>query len=339
MSISERYSRQVRFFGIGEAGQKKLLQAKTAIIGMGALGTVIANNLIRSGVGYVKIIDRDFIEKSNLQRQVLYNEDDIKKGLPKAVAAAEHLKRVNSEVTIEPVVADVNAGNITNLIKDVDLIIDGSDNFEVRFLINDASIKQNIPWIYGGALGSYGVTMNIIPGKTPCFRCLVDKMPSAGAHDTCSTAGVLNMITGIIANYESVEALKILLDSSSIRTGVLFIDIWDNVIETFEIKNNLKCKACVERDYEFLNRKFSSYASSLCGQNAIQIIPAAEGNLDFKVIYDKLKKAGDVTCSKFFLSFKKGDVEFTLFSDGRAIIKNVTEERAARAVYAEYIGM
>ena len=235
MSISERYSRQVRFSGIGEEGQKKISQARVAVIGMGALGTVIANNLVRSGVGYIRLVDRDFIEISNLQRQVLYDENDIKQGLPKAIAAAQHLKKVNSDVIIDSVVVDVNAGNISKLIKDVDLVMDGSDNFEVRFLINDASIKHSVPWIYGGALGSYGMTMNIIPGKTPCFRCLIDKMPTAGAHDTCSTAGVINMITGIVANYQSVEALKILINSLTIRQEVLFIDIWNNTIETFKI--------------------------------------------------------------------------------------------------------
>ncbi|KUO52679.1 MAG: thiamine biosynthesis protein ThiF [Desulfitibacter sp. BRH_c19] len=339
MSISERYSRQVRFSGIGEEGQKKISQARVAVIGMGALGTVIANNLVRSGVGYIRLVDRDFIEISNLQRQVLYDENDIKQGLPKAIAAAQHLKKVNSDVIIDSVVVDVNAGNISKLIKDVDLVMDGSDNFEVRFLINDASIKHSVPWIYGGALGSYGMTMNIIPGKTPCFRCLIDKMPTAGAHDTCSTAGVINMITGIVANYQSVEALKILINSLTIRQEVLFIDIWNNTIETFKINKNGECKACVDKEFEFLSRKFSSYASSLCGQNSIQIVPAIEGKLDFKTFYDKLKKVGDVTFNKFFLSFKKGEIEFTLFSDGRAIIKNVTEEKAARAIYSEYIGM
>ena len=195
MGLLERYSKQILFTGIGEEGQRRLAEARVAVIGLGALGTVIANNLARAGVGYLRLIDRDFVDTSNLQRQTLFTESDVSEHIPKAVAAVEHLKKVNSEIDLEAVVCDVNPSNIGQLIKDVDLVMDGTDNYETRFLINDACVQSAIPWIYGGVIGSYGITMNIIPGETACFRCLINKLPAPGSQPTCSTVGVLNMIT------------------------------------------------------------------------------------------------------------------------------------------------
>ena len=261
MEILERYSKQILFTGIGEEGQRRLAESRVAVIGMGALGTVIANNLARAGVGYLRLIDRDFVETSNLQRQTLFNEVDVFEHIPKAVAAVEHLKKVNSEIILEPVVCDVNPSNIHQLIKDVDLVLDGTDNYETRFLINDACLQSATPWIYGGVIGSYGITMNIIPGKTPCFRCLINKMPAPGSQPTCSTVGVLNMITGIISGYQTAEAVKYLVKSPDLRKSVLVVDVWENICENVAIKKNMDCKACVHGEYEFLQNKLGSYTT------------------------------------------------------------------------------
>ncbi|HVJ48787.1 ThiF family adenylyltransferase [Desulfitobacterium sp.] len=338
MDIAERYSRQVLFSGIGKEGQKRLAEARVAVIGVGALGTVIANNLCRAGVGLLRLIDRDFVEISNLQRQTLFTEADVSEHIPKAVAAVEHLKKINSEITLEPVVKDVNPSNVEQLIGDVDLVLDGTDNFEIRLLINDACVKLGIPWIYGGAIGSYGITMNIIPGETPCLRCLLKEIPAPGTQPTCSTAGVLNMITGIIGNYETVEAVKFLVKSPDLRKDVLFVDIWDNVSEFMTIPKNKDCKACGQGEYEFLNNNVGSYTTSLCGSDSIQIVPQTRSEINFQVMHDKLLQLGEVSYNRFLLRFSYMDINITLFPDGRAIIKGVTDPNVAKSVYSEYIG-
>ncbi len=334
-----RYSRQTVFPPIGVEGQQKLFDARVAIIGVGALGTVIANNLCRSGVGFLRIIDRDYVEWSNLQRQTLYQEQDAAEQLPKAVAAYQHLSKVNSEIVIEPVVDDVNSSNIENLIKDVDLVLDGSDNLEVRFLINEACHKYKIPWIYGGAIGSTGMTMNIIPGEGPCFRCLCPSDSEAGSTETCSTAGVLNMLTGVIASIESAEAIKILIGSPDVRKDVFFIDLWDFSTQVIEIPKDKDCPTCARSHYEYLSQTKGSYSTSLCGRDSIQIVPGSPTNIDFEYISGKLKKVGTVKYNRFMLSFDDGTRSFNLFPDGRAIIKNVKDEFAAKSVYSEYIGL
>jgi adenylyltransferase/sulfurtransferase len=339
MEIPERYSRQILFTGIGGEGQRRLAESRVAVIGMGALGTVIANNLARAGVGYLRLIDRDFVETSNLQRQTLFNEADVFEHIPKAAAAVEHLKKVNSEIILEPVVCDVNPSNIDQLIKDVDLVMDGTDNYETRFLINDACVQSATPWIYGGVIGSYGITMNIIPGETACFRCLIKKMPAPGSQPTCSTVGVLNMITGIISGYQTAEAVKYLVKSPDLRKTVLVVDVWENSCVNVAIEKNLDCKTCVHGEYEFLHHKLGSYTTFLCGSNAIQIVPQTKGEIDFKAMQDKLTRLGEVSYNQFLLRFAYKDISITLFPDGRAIIKGVTDEGEAKSVYSEYIGL
>ncbi len=335
----QRYSRQTVFDGIGAAGQEKLLHSRVAIIGVGATGTVIANNLCRAGVGFLRLIDRDYVELSNLQRQTLFTEKDAAQQTPKAVAASEHLKQVNSEIELEPVVSDVNSSNIEALISDVDLVLDGSDNLEVRYLINEACVKQNKPWIYVGALAGNGMTMNIIPEKTPCLRCLLPQVPQTGTGHTCSTAGVLNGITGIVASIASTEALKILVSSPNVRKSLMTFDIWENWFQEINVERRQACPVCGRHEYELLGRLSGSYTTSLCGRDSVQVVPGKAVSVDFEQLAQRLKKAGTVRYNKFMLQYSDETVEFNLFSDGRAIINRVKDENAAKSVYSEYIGL
>ena len=250
----QRYSRQTMFGGIGIEGQKKLQLSKVAVIGVGATGTVIANNLCWAGVGFIRLIDRDYVELSNLQRQTLYTEEDAENQTPKAAAACEHLRRVNSGIELEPVALDVNSSNIETLISDVDLVLDGTDNLEIRNLINEASVKHGKPWIYAGVLAGTGMTFNIIPGQTPCLRCLSFDTPSVGTGPICRSAGVLNSITGIVASLASSEALKILIGSPNVRKSLLTFDIWENWFKEVEINKKYDCPVCVRHEYALLGR-------------------------------------------------------------------------------------
>ncbi len=333
----DRYSRQVIFPEIGVEGQAKLGRSFAVIIGCGALGTVIASALVRAGVGKVRIIDRDYIEYHNLQRQLLFDEDDIKNNLPKAIAAEKHLKKVNSSIVIEGVIADVNYTNIEKLVQGADVILDGLDNFETRLLINDVSLKLKIPWIYGGAIASSGMTMTIIPNRTPCWRCVVGDDNQRGLGLTCDTAGVINPAPWIIASIQSAEALKILSGSSKINPDLLVIDVWEDSFSHLKIAAKEGCSAC-QRKYEFLEGKFSTNAVSLCGQNAIQILPSNQVNISFVELEQRLKKLGSVTYNDFMMRFKVDSQEILVFMDGRAIIKNTRDEAHAKGLYAKYIG-
>jgi len=335
----QRYSRQTIFGGIGIEGQKKLQLSKVVVIGVGATGTVIANNLCRAGVGFIRLVDRDYVELSNLQRQTLYTEEDADLQMPKAAAACEHLKRVNSEIELEPVAADVNSSNIEKLISDVDLVLDGTDNLEVRYLINEACVKYNKPWIYAGALAGTGMTINIIPGVTPCLHCLSFNAPAAGTGPTCSTAGVLNGITGIVASIASTEALKILIGSPDVRRTLLTFDIWDNWFQEIKIRQKHDCPVCVRHEYELLGRISGSYTTSLCGRDSVQVVPGTAGTVDFDQLAQRLKNVGTVQYNKYMLQFSDGRIEFNLFPDGRAIINKVKDENAAKSIYSEYIGL
>ena len=334
----DRYSRQTLFKGIGEEGQKKLGNSCVVIIGCGALGTIIATSLVRAGVGKVRIIDRDFIEYHNLHRQVLFNEDDIRNGLPKAIAAVRHLKKVNSSVETEGVVSDVNYTNIERLVSGADLILDGLDNLETRFLINDASLKHKIPWVYGGAISSFGMTMSIIPGNPPCFRCL----PSTASHPqavlTCDTAGVISPAPFIIGSLQTAEAMKILVGVEEINRDLIIIDVWKGIFDHIKIVPRRDCPACQGR-YEFLEGQFGLKTTSLCGQNAVQILNSEARSLSLKELAARLKPVvAEVSYNEFMLRFTAGDHEMVVFPDGRAILRNTTNESLARGLYAKYIG-
>jgi adenylyltransferase/sulfurtransferase len=338
----ERYSRQMRFFGIGEAGQRKLLDCHVTLCGCGALGTVLANALVRAGVGHLRLIDRDFIETHNLQRQVLFDENDVAQNLPKAEAAARKLAAINSSVHVEPVVTDIDRTNILELVRDADVILDGTDNFEIRYLINDAAVKLGKPWVYGGSIGSHGQTMTILPGDTPCLRCVFEAAPAPGEAATCETAGVLGPIVNIIASFQATEAFKILTGHADlINRDLVYLDVWENTIRKIKIaklKGTVDCPCCKHRRFEWLEGEQGTHTTSLCGRNAVQVAHRSAGRLNFEEMARQLEPLGAVSYNRFMLRFAADGHEFTVFPDGRAIIKGTSDIDKARTLYAKYIG-
>jgi molybdopterin-synthase adenylyltransferase len=338
----ERYSRQIRFPGLGQEGQRRLLRSRVTLCGCGALGTVLANALVRAGVGYLRVVDRDFVETSNLQRQVLFDERDVSDNLPKAEAGARKLRAINSTVDIEPVVADIDRTNILDLVKDADLILDGTDNFEIRYLINDVAVKLGKPWVYGGVIGSYGQTMTILPGDTPCLRCVFEAAPAPGEAATCDTAGVLGPIVNVIASMQAMEAIKILSGKvEAVNRELVFLDIWENTerrIKIAPLKGKVDCPCCKHRQFEWLEGEHGSQTTSLCGRNAVQVSHRTPGRLDFESMAATLATMGKVSFNRFLLKFDVENYEFTVFPDGRAIIKGTADTERARSLYAKYIG-
>ncbi len=339
----DRYSRQMRFAGIGEKGQRKLLDGRVTLCGCGALGTVLANALVRAGVGHVRIVDRDFIETHNLQRQILFDERDVAENLPKAEAAARKLRMVNSAVSIEPVVTDIDRTNIEALCKDADVILDGTDNFEVRYLINDVAVKLGKPWVYGGSIGSHGQTMTILPGQTPCLRCVFEAAPAPGEAGTCETAGVLGPIVSIVASFQAAEAFKILTAQfDRINRDLIYVDVWENITRRIKIApllGKVDCPCCRRRRFEWLDGEQGSQTTSLCGRNAVQVAHRLPAQLNFEEMARHLREmGGTVSFNRFLLKFDAESYEFTVFPDGRAIIKGTSDLDRARILYARYIG-
>jgi molybdopterin-synthase adenylyltransferase len=340
----ERYSKQILFAGLDEAKQQRLLDSKVLLCGCGALGTVLAETLARAGVGMLRIVDRDFVELSNLQRQVLFDEQDVADRTPKAIAAAHKLTRINSQITIEPIVADIDHTNIVGLTEGVDLILDGSDNFEVRFLINDASLETGIPWIYAGVIGSHGQTMTIFPGKTACLRCLIESVPDPGSTETCDTAGVLGSAVNVISSLEAIDAIKILSGQAELVSPKLtVIDVWDGSFRQMNLaslRENSQCPTCIGGERVWLSGKQGAQTTVLCGRNSVQVSPAKKTKLPFEELAEKLSTAGKVTTNPYLLRLELSDPDFdvTVFRDGRAIIQGTEDAGVARSVYSRYIG-
>jgi molybdopterin-synthase adenylyltransferase len=335
-----RYSRQVLLPQIGAEGQERLLRSRIVVIGVGALGTALASGIVRAGAGYVRIVDRDFIEEHNLQRQTLFDEDDIAAHLPKAIAAANKLRRANHQVTVEPVVADVNPGNIEALISDCDLVLDGGDNFEVRMLVNDATLKHRLPWIYGAAIGMTGMTMPFVPGEGPCFRCMVSELPAPGSTDTCDTVGVLGTVPQVIAALQVTEALKLLTGNhQDLCRDLRIFDLWQGTTERCSLtKGDTPCPACDEGRYEFLEGRHGTTSALLCGRDAVQIKPLGAQAPSFDTLATRLAPLGEVVHNPYLLRLRAEGYEITLFKDGRAIVKGTNDAGVARALYARYIG-
>ena len=337
----ERYVRQIRYAPLGEEGQRRLVRSRALVCGCGALGNVLAATLVRAGVGSVRIVDRDFVETNNLQRQMLFDEEDVARGLPKAIAAAEKLGKANSEVEIEPIVADVNHANIEKLLDGVDVIVDGTDNFETRFLVNDAAVKHDIPWVYGGCLGAEGQTMTILPHQTPCLRCLMQECPPPGTTPTCDVAGILAPIVGVIASIEAVEAIKILSGNrETISRNLTVVELWDNHIRQVDVsslRDQVDCPACKHGQFPWLSGKQGSQTAVLCGRNAVQLTHTGV-SVSLNDLARQLEGVGHVTRNQFLLRLKVDQYELTIFPDGRAIISGTDDVATAKTVYAKYIG-
>ncbi|MCS6818184.1 MAG: ThiF family adenylyltransferase [Blastocatellia bacterium] len=339
----EKYSRQILFREIGEAGQERLLQSRAVIIGCGALGAAQAEMLARAGVGFLRLVDRDFVEESNLHRQIMFEERDAAERLPKAVACARRVERINSDVRTEVIVADVNYKNIERLIADVDVVLDGTDNFETRYLINDACVKHGKPWIYGAAVGSYGLTMTIRPGITPCLRCVFEKIPPPGSSPTCDTAGIILPIILTIASIQVTEALKLLIGRvEKLHEGLIQVDVWETSfhrVSLRKVRESADCPACRHRRFEFLEASVRQSALTLCGRNAVHISSFGDASLDLREIAERLKPLGEVTLKEFLLIFRVNGYELNLFPDGHCIVKGTEDMALARSLYARYIGI
>ena len=338
-SLQERYSRQILFAGIGEEGQKRLLASSAVIVGCGAIGAASASLLVRAGVGRLRIIDRDFVEPSNLQRQTLFDEADARSSLPKAIAAERKLRAVNSSVTVEGVVADLCPPNASELLTGFDLILDGTDNFETRFLLNDFAVQVGKPWIYAAAVASYGITLAICPGVTPCLACLLDSgSPTQGLEETCDTVGVLGPIVNLIASLEVAEALKILAGHQETLHGRLIsCDVWSGRFQSVPVARNPECRACARREFSYLQGEAQPHIT-LCGRDSVQIHERGR-SLDLAALRGKLAPTvSDVRQNEFLLCFRVPPYQMTVFADGRAILKGTKDPSVARSLYARYIG-
>ena len=335
---SGKYSRQVLFDGIGEAGQRKLAEARVAIVGCGALGTAQANSLVRAGVGFVRIVDRDFVEESNLQRQMLFDETDAREAMPKAVAAERKLRGFNSAVEVEGVVADLTPSNAEELLGDVDLILDGTDNFETRRLINDLAVKQKIPWVYGGAVAARGVAVAIVPGETGCLECWLGKESGGGAEDTCDTAGIIGPAVQWVAALQVNEALRLLTGQWRREEARLhYGELWEGRFQAVTVPEpQPDCRVCSKREFDWLEGEAQPQIT-MCGRNSVQIHERSR-TLDLGALQSKLAAHGEVRANPYLLKLSVPPHVLTVFADGRAVISGTTDKAVARSLYARYIG-
>jgi adenylyltransferase/sulfurtransferase len=334
----DRYQRQRLFAPIGDEGQRRLGTARAALIGCGALGCTAAQHLARAGVGSLTIYDRDFLTPDNLQRQTLFDEADLDADLPKAEAAARRLRRINGQISVEGRVLDVGPANVESIVAAADVLIDGTDNFETRLLINDACYAAGKPWIYAGVVGAAGMLMNLLPPRGPCFRCLVQERPAPGTTATCDTDGILNAAAGAVASLQAGEALKILAGRrEALLEGLLTVDLWTNTYRTFRLPPAPDCPTCAHHRYDALKAPPATLATVLCGRQAVQVTPHPPARLDLARAAARLR-GGAVRRNEFLLRYEDGDVRFTLFPDGRAIILGTSDPDRARSVYARFIG-
>ena len=338
---ADRYSRQTRFPPLGPDGQAKLAAARVAVVGCGALGSVVAMTLARAGVGFLRLIDRDIPELSNLPRQVLFDEADVAAGLPKAVAAAGRLATINSEISIEPVVADLSAANAADLLGGCDVIVDGSDNFEARFLVNEVACRRLVPWVHGGAIGAEGRVLAIVPGRTACLRCLIPEPPAAGSLPTFDTAGIIGPAAVVVGAVEAAEAIKLVVGAPEAASNRLLVcDLWSNVWRTVDLAPLVAagCPTCRAADYPWLEGRLGGRPTLLCGRDAVQV-PSAGGGVDLAAVAARLALVGTVVANRWIV---RADVEegiqLAVFADGRAIVTGTREEARARAIVSRYLG-
>jgi adenylyltransferase/sulfurtransferase len=337
---SERYSRQTRFAGVGADGQRKLAAASVAVVGCGALGGAVAVTLARAGVGTLRLVDRDVPELSNLPRQVLFDEADVAAGLPKAVAAARHLARINSAGRYEPVVVDLAAANVAEVLGGVDLIVDGSDNFEARFLVNEFACRQGVPWVYGGAIGAEGRVLAIIPGRTACLRCLVPEPPAPGALPTCDTAGIIGPAALVVGAVEAAQAMRLIV-GGPVDSRLLVCDLWSDAWRTVDLTALAAagCPTCRGGDYPWLEGRVGATAATLCGRDAVQVLPATRVAIDLEAVAGRLAAVGAVSANAWMVRAEvEPGIQLSVFADGRAIVTGTRVEPHARGIVARYLG-
>jgi molybdopterin-synthase adenylyltransferase len=336
----ERYSRQILFEGIGEEGQRRIRGSRALVVGCGALGSAQVEMLARAGVGRLRIVDRDFVEESNLQRQTMFTERDARERVPKAVAAGRRVAEINSDVACEFEVADVSQSNAERLIEGCDVVLDGTDNFATRFLINDACVKHGVAWVYGAAVGSYGVTMTVRPRVTPCLRCVFPDEPAAASAPTCDTAGVIMPIISVVAAVQVAEALKLLAGrAESLHGGLLQFDVWRNEWRRIALKGRAPdCPACALGRFEALEAEAGDMTTVLCGRDAVQVSPRRASKIDLESLAARLRGAGEVKANQYLVRLRAGDYELTVFEDARAIVRGTEDAGVARSLYARYVG-
>ena len=335
-----RYSRQELFAGIGREGQERIRAARVLVVGCGALGSALAEMMVRAGVGALDVVDRDFVEESNLQRQSLFEESDVAARLPKAVAAERRLRRLNREVAVRGTVADLAADNAPELIRGASLVLDGTDNFETRFLVNDVAVRDGVPWVYGACVAAYGLALLVRPKRTPCLRCLLESLPPAGSGPTCDTAGVIAPIVHVIAGVQAGEALKLLAGrEESLLGGLVTVDLWEGRFDVMDLRGRApSCRGCTEGRFDYAEARPESGAAVLCGRDAVQIRPPRGAPLELGALAARLAPAGEVFRNDYLLRFQAPDAELIVFEDGRVLVKGVSSVAQARGVYARYVG-
>jgi adenylyltransferase/sulfurtransferase len=340
MKMQERYSRQILFDGIGPDGQERLNKSTVLIVGAGALGTAQTEMLSRAGVGKLRVVDRDFVESSNLQRQTMFTEKDAADRIPKAIACRNHVAEINSDIEIEAIVADVNNSNVESLMRGVDIVLDGTDNFATRYLLNDACVKGDVPWVYGAAVGSYGVSMTIIPRETPCLRCVFEEAPAPGMTPTCDTAGVIMPIIATVVSVQVSEAIKLITgQKEKLHRSLLQFDLWQNEWRRIKMSSPVtECPTCQKRLFDWLDAESREFAASLCGRNSVQIVPSNPTTLDFASLAARLGGVGETRFNEYLFRLTVGEHELTVFRDARAIIRGTDDVTTAKSIYARYIG-
>jgi adenylyltransferase/sulfurtransferase len=337
----DRYSRQVRFTPLGPEGQARLAAARVAVVGCGALGSVVAMTLVRAGVGFLRIIDRDVPELSNLPRQVLFDEADVVAGVPKAAAAAAHLRRINSAAQIEPVVADLTPMNAETLLGDVDVIVDGTDNFEARFVVNEYACRHVIPWVYGGAIGGEGRVMTVLPGRTACLRCLIPDPPAPGVMPTCDTAGIIGPTAVVVGAIEAAEAIKLMVGVTGMGSRLLVCDLWEGAWRSIDLSSLAEhgCATCRGGDFPWLEGRLGAQAAAICGRDAVQVAALSGVTVDLTELASRLRSFGAVTANPWLVRAEvEPGIQLSVFADGRAIVAGTREESKARAIVARYVG-
>ena len=337
--MSSRYSRQELFAGVGPEGQAAIRASRVTLVGCGALGSVLADTMVRAGVGSLSVVDRDYLELSNLHRQSLFDEEDVRRGLPKAAAAEARLRQINSDVKVRGVVADLAADNAAELLAGSDLVLDGTDNFETRFLLNDVCVRAGAPWVYGACVGSYGLALLVRPRVSPCLRCVLEDMPAPGSGPTCDTAGVVAPIVHVIAGIQGAEALKVLAGrTESLLPGIVTVDLWQGTFEVMDLRQQPpSCPACTQGRYEYAEAATGTSAV-LCGRDAVQVRAPRGTRVDLPSLAGRLAAVGDVTANEYLVRFRGDANELVVFADGRAIVKGVKDLAQARSVYARYVG-